>query len=211
MEPLRGQAPLSSEDVLVRSLPTVALRPGYDVGEVDLHLEAIAQALRAYERGEDGSAVAHSSQVSGVAFAERRIRRSYAPAAVDDLLAELASVLRGYETGALTPPMRTVASTSGAEAVPAAASDDHRITADEVVGTMFETTRLRDGYDQDTVDRFLDECVAALRGDGPLTATDVREARFPATRFRDGYDMEEVDAVLERIARTLEAHGSRRP
>lgn len=37
------------------------------------------------------------------------------------------------------------------------------LTPDDIVNRTFETTRFRDGYDQDEVDNFLDEIVAELR------------------------------------------------
>ena len=37
------------------------------------------------------------------------------------------------------------------------------LTPDDVVHKRFETTRFRDGYDQDEVDDFLDEVVTELR------------------------------------------------
>jgi DivIVA domain-containing protein len=66
---------------------------------------------------------------------------------------------------------------------------------------QFNTTRLRPGYDEMQVDRFLDEVRDTFLGQRkpPLTAYDVRKIQFSTTRLRPGYDEEQVDAFLDEI------------
>jgi DivIVA domain-containing protein len=89
------------------------------------------------------------------------------------------------------------------------------VTADEVLNVQFTSTQLREGYDQDAVDEFLDRVVHTLRaladgtvpptvpGTGAVTRADVLAVTFPATRFREGYDQDEVDDLLDRVAEAL--------
>ena len=53
------------------------------------------------------------------------------------------------------------------------------LTPDDVVHKRFETTRFRDGYDQDEVDDFLDEVVNTLRADAHGIVTALRAGIFP--------------------------------
>ena len=197
------EAPLTSADVIARTFPGTSFRAGDDQDEVDQHLDVVARALRAWEDGEDGSAIAASSRVAGIAFTRRRLR-GYSSAAVDDFLVEVRDVLAGYEAGMLVPPARRHAAPT-----PALAMDVDLVAPEEVVETSFSMTRFQDGYDCDEVDDFLDACVEAMRGTASMTGADVRAHRFTATRFRDGYAPEEVDVMLERIARTLETPPTR--
>jgi DivIVA domain-containing protein len=68
----------------------------------------------------------------------------------------------------------------------------------------FSTVRMREGYDIDEVDEFLDQARAALAADPPLmTPLDVETRRFHPVRLRTGYDMGEVDAYLDRLTEEL--------
>jgi DivIVA domain-containing protein len=62
----------------------------------------------------------------------------------------------------------------------------------------FTPTRLRKGYDQGDVDKFLDELVAAVQAERPLRPL-VDAARFSTTKVTEGYDMSEVDDFLDRV------------
>lgn len=70
----------------------------------------------------------------------------------------------------------------------------------------FRVVRLREGYDVEEVDEFVDRCTTALTRGGPgdLTAATVREVRFSARRFRPAYDVEDVDRYLDQVADELE-------
>ena len=67
---------------------------------------------------------------------------------------------------------------------------------DRITSAKFSTVRLGPGYDEEEVDKFLDQVVAQLRS-GVLP--DVREARFSLTRMRPGYVRQDVDDLLREI------------
>jgi DivIVA domain-containing protein len=71
---------------------------------------------------------------------------------------------------------------------------------DQVSGSRFRTTKLRQGYDMAQVDDFLDRLVTALRAGQPVRPL-VDGARFTPTRLRAGYDMGDVDDLLAAVAR----------
>lgn len=66
------------------------------------------------------------------------------------------------------------------------------VSVEQIEQLRFAPTKFRAGYDQDQVDAFLDQVVAALR-----SGTTVAAPRFAASTFREGYDQEEVDRALE--------------
>ena len=72
--------------------------------------------------------------------------------------------------------------------------------AETVRRAKFRTTRLRPGYDEQQVDAFLDEIVAALNG-GRLDPAVTRAAVFGTTRPRPGYVQQDVDDLLAKVAR----------
>ncbi len=88
------------------------------------------------------------------------------------------------------------------------------ITADEVLNSRFQTTKFREGYDQDEVDDFLDRVVHTLRAreagtpdPTALTADDIAATRFRATKLREGYDQDDVDALLDRVGSAVADRG----
>lgn len=127
-------------------------------------------------------------------------------------------------------PAATVTSSPGTR-VPASTDESlaHRIR-----NARFSTTRLRPGYDEREVDRFLDEVTAAAldlgrqvdllkalleaapsREDAAAAAAEmeplpsltpelVRDKRFSPTRLRPGYAIQDVDTFLARTAADLE-------
>jgi len=96
---------------------------------------------------------------------------------------------------------------TGAAAGPVEASDgrgpsQHAGMIERIEKSQFSATRLKPGYDEEEVDKFLDSLVAALRrGELP----EVRGARFSATRLRPGYVEQDVDALLDEVARYCDA------
>lgn len=65
----------------------------------------------------------------------------------------------------------------------------------------FTTTRFREGYATEDVDRFLDEVFTALASGRPVP--NITEAVFTPTRFGVGYDMAEVDQFLDELSAGL--------
>ena len=77
-------------------------------------------------------------------------------------------------------------------------STDNELLVQEITQVRFSPVRLREGYEMDGVDEFLDRLVTALRAGEPVDEL-VRAARFTPVRMREGYDMGEVDRFLERV------------
>ena len=71
--------------------------------------------------------------------------------------------------------------------------------AEEIERSRFTPVRLREGYDMNEVDTFLDRLCAMLRAGEPVAAT-IAAARFTPVRMREGYDMDEVDRLLARAS-----------
>lgn len=95
------------------------------------------------------------------------------------------------------------------------------LTSEDVFSVQFPATKLRDGYDQNQIDDYLDEVVRVLSYYEALNASpeaevdltyitvrgrDVREVDFDYTRMRVGYDQDAVDDYLDQVAATLEAY-----
>lgn len=95
------------------------------------------------------------------------------------------------------------------------------LTSEDVFSVQFPATKLRDGYDQNQIDDYLDEIVRVLSYYEALNASpeaevdltyitvrgrDVREVDFDYTRMRVGYDQDAVDDYLDQVAATLEAY-----
>ncbi len=65
------------------------------------------------------------------------------------------------------------------------------------------------GYDEKSVNDFLQLVARRLDGRGHLTADDVRDTKFPKPpMFKRGYDEGAVDDLLGRIANTIDGMGS---
>ncbi len=70
----------------------------------------------------------------------------------------------------------------------------------------FRTTRMREGYDLDAVDDFVDAVIDALDGRGSgqaVTPEQVENEEFKVVRMREGYVMDDVDDWLDAAAAEL--------
>lgn len=79
------------------------------------------------------------------------------------------------------------------------------LTAEDVRSTTFEKPPWgKRGYDDKSVNDFLQLVARRLEGRGHISADDVRGVRFPKPPFgRRGVDDDQVDAVLDEIAQTI--------
>jgi DivIVA domain-containing protein len=79
------------------------------------------------------------------------------------------------------------------------------LTADEVRTATFEKPRWPTrGYDEKSVDDFLQLVARRLEGRGHISADDVRGIRFPKPKLgKRGYNRDEVDSLLDQIAATI--------
>jgi DivIVA domain-containing protein len=79
------------------------------------------------------------------------------------------------------------------------------LTAEDVRSVTFEKPPWgKRGYDEKSVNDFLQLAVRRLDGRGHLTADDVRGIKFRKPPFgKRGYDKDDVDALLKQIAETI--------
>lgn len=81
----------------------------------------------------------------------------------------------------------------------------------------FRTVRMRESYDLDAVDDFVDRVIDALEGrpgGRSLTPEKIEAQEFKVVRLREGYSMDDVDDWLDAAAaelRRMRAAGGRRP
>lgn len=71
---------------------------------------------------------------------------------------------------------------------------------------VFRTVRMREGYDLDDVDDFVDRVIDALdnrSGRRALTADEIESFEFKISRFRESYVMDDVDDWLDTAAAEL--------
>jgi DivIVA domain-containing protein len=80
------------------------------------------------------------------------------------------------------------------------------LTSVDVCSATFDKPpRGKGGYDEKSVNDFLQWVARRLEGHGDLSAEDVRGICFPKPRIgKRGYDEDQVDALLDQIA-TLDA------
>ena len=92
---------------------------------------------------------------------------------------------------------------------------------EDVRDVRFHATKFRGGYDEETVDDYLDRISSDLRARWAvvdagyeqagsmraptlwLTAAAVSAQTFPTTKFRQGYRAEDVDQLMQRVADSL--------
>lgn len=84
------------------------------------------------------------------------------------------------------------------------------VTAQEVREVIFPKPPMgKRGYDEKSVDDFLQLVVRRLDGRGQLSADDVRTVTFPKPPvFKRGYNEDVVDDLLDRIVATIETMGT---
>ncbi len=81
------------------------------------------------------------------------------------------------------------------------AAPNFRPMMERIRTASFRATRLRQGYDEDEVDAFLDYILETLRRGQRPPRMQVRCVEFSTTRLRPGYEMEDVDTLLFEIER----------
>ena len=79
------------------------------------------------------------------------------------------------------------------------------LTAEDVRGTTFDKPPWgKRGYDEKSVNDFLQLVARRLEGRGHLSAADVRGMRFPKPSIgKRGFDEADVDALLDRVAKAM--------
>lgn len=81
------------------------------------------------------------------------------------------------------------------------AAPSFRAMFERIRTASFGATRLRQGYDEDEVDAFLDYILETLRRGRRPPRMQVRCVEFSTTRLRPGYEMRDVDELLNWIER----------
>ena len=92
-----------------------------------------------------------SNDVDNVRFTATQFREGYEQHEVDSFLEKIASTLRVLQAG--TNSTGYASNIAGVKV----------LTVDDVQNVRFAATRLREGYEQDEVDRFLDHVVETMR------------------------------------------------
>ncbi|QNE17539.1 DivIVA domain-containing protein [Kribbella qitaiheensis] len=76
-----------------------------------------------------------------------------------------------------------------------------RVPADQQrQAPRFTAVRLREGYDMEQVDAFVDRVMATVNGlpvSSPVTPREIHKVQFRPVRISEGYDVEEVDKFLD--------------
>lgn len=169
-----------------------------------------------------------ADQASHAAFVTTRFKAGYDLEEVDVFIESIAAALRAWETGPVSGPSYRI------------------LASDDVSSKKFSTTSLREGYEQDAIDLFMDEAARTLqdhetraRGHGAVgpggygivrdpngedpsgqtaaagqtatmaTADWVQDMKFQGTKFREGYEQDEVDKFLDYVMNTLRAYETR--
>lgn len=78
---------------------------------------------------------------------------------------------------------------------------DRDALAEAIASVKFAAVRMRAGYNQDDVDRYLDELEQLVRHGASVAEieTSVSEALFNTTRIAIGYDVDDVDDFLDEV------------
>ena len=143
-----------------------------------------------------------ADQASHAAFVTTRFKAGYDLEEVDVFIEGIAAALRAWETGPVSGPSYRI------------------LASDDVSSKKFSTTSLREGYEQDAIDLFMDEAARTLqdhetRASGPpphgvLTSSDLLNKKFNITKFRqEGYEQDQVDEFLDEVVEVLKAYESR--
>lgn len=108
-----------------------------------------------------------SEQVAQIEFTTVRLRVGYDMQEVDLFLDAVIETLRGLE--------------HGADARPA----EPHVTARDVAAVQFSTTKIREGYDQEEVDQFVQQVVATLASYAASPSAAAPERPSPAVALDD--------------------------
>jgi len=81
----------------------------------------------------------------------------------------------------------------------------HQAMISRIQTSTFGITRLNAGYDERSVDDFLDEVVRIFAAGQLPDPVELRDATFSTTRLRPGYAIPDVRALLDEIAQYSEA------
>ncbi|TDU82563.1 DivIVA domain-containing protein [Kribbella voronezhensis] len=152
-------------------------------------------------------------------FTVRRIGERYDRAAVDALVERvLATANRTTKQSVTVAELRNAAFRTpllgpgySAEEVDDFLSDAEQWMPDRPVAgrpstdqqrqpPLFTPVRLREGYNMEQVDDFVDRVMATVNGlpvERPVTPREIHKVKFTPVRLTEGYDVEEVDKFLD--------------
>ncbi len=147
-----------------------------------------------YESGADGYG---RYETGGVAFgqSEQEVLAAEPEPPVDELEPDAAPT--AWNTKPHHFPVPLVADPPPADV---AACADGEELAERVLNATFRATRLRSGYEQAEVDRFLDQIAMDLRAGLDVTEQ-VQTVRFTVVQWQDGYEQDDVDDFLDGFLR----------
>ncbi|MFB6724561.1 DivIVA domain-containing protein [Kribbella sp. NPDC056345] len=165
----------------------VRWREGYDIDEVNAFVERLAATVE----GRYVDAPVTAADIRNASFTPVRFREGYS---VDEVDAFLDQAAQGM---AAAPP---------AVARPVDQAAQAPAQRQFLEPPRFTPVKLREGYDMEEVDDFVDRVLATVNGvpvDRPVTAREISTKQFSSVRIREGYDVMEVDLFLEEAERRL--------
>ena len=166
---------LTADQASHAAFVTTRFKAGYDLEEVDVFIEGIAAALRAWETGPVSGPpyrILTSDDVSSKRFSATSLREGYEQGAIDLFMDEAVRTLQDHETrargyGAVGPGGYGIVGDPDGEGPSGqtveAGQTMRMATADWVQDMKFQATKIREGYEQDEVDEFLDHVMNTLR------------------------------------------------
>ncbi len=225
--------PLTPAAVDAAEFSTVRVKRGYDMASVDAFMD-LAEAdlqirLSALEGvradGEPGLLPVSltEAQVRATRFPKVRLHEGYDIAEVDAFVAKIAEryhdldyQLARYRVRVVNDPDQRRALTEPVT------TPSPGVTPETIDAARFTTVRLREGYDMQEVDEFLDiakrnlqlryEAQDRLHAGGSFRSLDVgllskhiENVEFTTVRLREGYDMQEVDEFLDALDEQIRA------
>ena len=223
--------PLTPAAVDAAEFSTVRVKRGYDMQSVDAFMDLAESDLQIRLTALDGMragadpAPLHvaltDAQVRGTRFPKVRLHEGYDVAEVDAFVALIAERYRDLDYQLTRHRVRVV---SRPEIVTQPASEPAQpaVTPNVIDAVQFTTTRVREGYDMQEVDEFLDIARRNLQlrldartrlmaGDTMtslgvgLRSDHIDTVEFTTVRLREGYDMQEVDEFLSALIEEFRA------
>ena len=227
---------LTADQASHAAFVTTRFKAGYDLEEVDVFIEGIAAALRAWETGPVSGPsyrILTSDDVSSKRFSTTSLREGYEQDEVDEFLDHVMNTLRAYEARSGTGGYGIVgpvgAPDGGLNGGPpdqpwAARTIETGMTADRASRKILKRATWKEAYNLEEIHACVQEAVAALRAweasaaaggpppHGVQTSSDLLNKKFNPAKFRqEGYEQDEVDEFLDEIAEVLKAYESRSP
>ena len=205
---------LTADQASHAAFVTTRFKAGYDLEEVDVFIEGIAAALRAWETGPVSGPsyrILTSDDVSSKRFSATSLREGYEQGAIDLFMDEAVRTLQDHETrargyGAVGPGGYGIVGPVGApdgglnggppDQPWAARTIETGMTADRASRKILKRATWKEAYNLEEIHACVQEAVAALRAweasaaaggpppHGVQTSSDLLNKKFNPAKFR---------------------------